>query len=35
MDKEIIYDIRQFNRFYSKVLGVFNNQILDTDYSLT
>lgn len=35
MDKEIIYDIRQFNRFYTKVLGLFNNQILDTDYSLT
>jgi DNA-binding MarR family transcriptional regulator len=35
MDKEIIYDIRQFNRFYTMVLGLFNNQILDTDYSLT
>ncbi|UAL54405.1 MarR family winged helix-turn-helix transcriptional regulator [Metabacillus dongyingensis] len=35
MDKEIIYDIRQFNRFYTKVLGLFNNQILDSDYSLT
>ncbi|MCR6850249.1 MarR family winged helix-turn-helix transcriptional regulator [Bacillus sp. IBL03825] len=35
MDKKITYDIRQFNRFYTKVLGLFNNQILDTDYSLT
>ncbi|MDT3499138.1 MarR family transcriptional regulator, partial [Bacillus toyonensis] len=35
MDKKIIYEIRQFNRFYTKVLGLFNNQILDTDYSLT
>ncbi|PFV97010.1 MarR family transcriptional regulator [Bacillus thuringiensis] len=35
MDKKIIYDIRQFNRFYTQVLGVFNNQILDTGYSLT
>ncbi|MCD8796611.1 MarR family winged helix-turn-helix transcriptional regulator [Mammaliicoccus sciuri] len=35
MDKEMIDDIRQFNRFYTKVLGVFNNQILDTNYSLT
>ncbi|MGE7024406.1 MarR family winged helix-turn-helix transcriptional regulator [Solibacillus cecembensis] len=35
MDKEIIYDIRQFNRFYTKILGLFNNQLLDTDYSLT
>ncbi|MED0952172.1 MarR family winged helix-turn-helix transcriptional regulator [Bacillus mobilis] len=35
MDKKIICEIRQFNRFYTKVLGLFNNQILDTDYSLT
>ncbi|PGC41430.1 MarR family transcriptional regulator [Bacillus toyonensis] len=35
MDKKIIYEIRQFNRFYTKVLDLFNNQILDTDYSLT
>lgn len=34
MDKEIIYDIRQFNRFYTKLLSLFNNQILNTDYSL-
>ncbi|MGG0256607.1 MarR family winged helix-turn-helix transcriptional regulator [Bacillus toyonensis] len=35
MDKKIIYEIRLFNRFYTKVLDLFNNQILDTDYSLT
>lgn len=35
MDKEIISDIRQFNRFYTKILGLINNKILDTDYSLT
>ncbi|MEE3897238.1 MarR family winged helix-turn-helix transcriptional regulator [Priestia megaterium] len=35
MNKEFIYDIRQFNRFYTKVLGLFNTQILDTNYSLT
>ncbi|PAE15830.1 MarR family transcriptional regulator [Virgibacillus sp. 7505] len=35
MDKNYIYDIREFNRFYTKVLGLFDNQILDTDYSLT
>ncbi|MEB4819855.1 MarR family winged helix-turn-helix transcriptional regulator [Bacillus thuringiensis] len=35
MDKKIIYDIRQFNRFYTKILGLFNNHILDIDYSLT
>ncbi|PEK88623.1 MarR family winged helix-turn-helix transcriptional regulator [Bacillus mycoides] len=35
MDKELIYDIRQFNRFYTKVLDLFNNQFLNTEYSLT
>ncbi|MFD6510906.1 MULTISPECIES: MarR family winged helix-turn-helix transcriptional regulator [Bacillus] len=35
MDKKIIYDIRHFNRFYTKVLDLFNNQFLDTEYSLT
>lgn len=35
MDKEFIYDIRQFNRFYTKLLDLFNNQFLDTEYSLT
>ncbi|GGG70061.1 MarR family winged helix-turn-helix transcriptional regulator [Paenibacillus radicis (ex Gao et al. 2016)] len=35
MDKKIICDIREFNRFYTKVLGLFNNQILGTSYSLT
>lgn len=35
MDKEIISEIRQFNRFYTKILGLINNKILDTDYSLT
>lgn len=34
MDKEIIYGIRQFNRFYTRLLSLFNNQILDIDYSL-
>lgn len=35
MDKKIINDIRQFNRFHTRVLDLFNNQILDTNYSLT
>ncbi|MFF2089480.1 MarR family winged helix-turn-helix transcriptional regulator [Paenibacillus sp. NPDC058174] len=35
MDKKNIYEIREFNRFYTKVLGLFNNQILGTNYSLT
>ncbi|MGG0462294.1 MarR family winged helix-turn-helix transcriptional regulator [Priestia aryabhattai] len=35
MNKEIIGDIRQFNRFYAKVLGLFDTKIFDTDYSLT
>lgn len=34
MDKEIIYGIRQFNRFYTRLLSLFNNQILEIDYSL-
>ncbi|MFC3746995.1 MarR family winged helix-turn-helix transcriptional regulator [Paenibacillus sp. GCM10012306] len=35
MDKKMIYEIREFNRFYTKILGLFNNHLLDTNYSLT
>ncbi|MFF2912417.1 MarR family winged helix-turn-helix transcriptional regulator [Paenibacillus sp. NPDC057934] len=35
MDSEIIADIRQFNRYYTNILGLFNRRILDTGYSLT
>lgn len=35
MNKQSISDIRQFNRFYTKILGLFNDQILETNYTLT
>lgn len=31
----IIADIRHFNRFYTKILGVLDRHVLDTGYSLT
>ncbi|MED4779850.1 MarR family winged helix-turn-helix transcriptional regulator [Brevibacillus choshinensis] len=30
-----IADIRQFNRFYTNILGVLDKHVLDTGYSLT
>jgi len=35
MPNEIIEKIRAFNRFYTTVIGVTNNHILQSDYSLT
>jgi len=35
MENEAIKDIRDFNRFYTTILGVVNNHILESDYSLT
>jgi DNA-binding MarR family transcriptional regulator len=35
MKKELINSLRDFNRFYTTVLGVVNNHILESDYSLT
>jgi DNA-binding MarR family transcriptional regulator len=35
MDNKIIADIRQFNRYYTDILGLLNRSILDTGYSLT
>lgn len=35
MTNEVIPSIREFNRFYTTVLGVVNNHILDSEYSLT
>lgn len=35
MENEVIKDIREFNRFYTTILGVVNNHILESDYSLT
>ena len=34
MDK-VIAKIREFNRFYTNIIGVLNNHILESDYSLT
>lgn len=31
----IIADIRRFNRFYTKILGILDRHVLDTGYSLT
>ncbi|MCK1981305.1 MULTISPECIES: MarR family winged helix-turn-helix transcriptional regulator [Peribacillus] len=35
MNKNTIADIRQFNRFYTNILGVLDKHILDTGYSFT
>lgn len=35
MEKELIADIRQFNRFYTNVLGLLDQHVLDTAYSFT
>jgi DNA-binding MarR family transcriptional regulator len=35
MKNKIIQKIREFNRFYTKVIGVTNNHILESNYSLT
>ena len=35
MRKELVNTLRDFNRFYTTVLGVVNNHILESDYSLT
>jgi DNA-binding MarR family transcriptional regulator len=35
MKKELIHTIRDFNRFYTAVLGIVNNHILESNYSLT
>lgn len=35
MNKAHIETIRDFNRFYTTVLGVVNSSILDSDFSLT
>jgi len=37
MDDQLdaINEIRSFNRFYTNVLGLLNQHILDSDYSLT
>jgi DNA-binding MarR family transcriptional regulator len=35
MNNEVIASLREFNRFYTTILGVVNNHILDSEYSLT
>ncbi|KRL96842.1 MarR family winged helix-turn-helix transcriptional regulator [Liquorilactobacillus satsumensis] len=35
MDKQVIKEIRQFNRFYSKILGLLNSRLTNTKYTLT
>ncbi|MFJ8068483.1 MarR family winged helix-turn-helix transcriptional regulator [Peribacillus sp. NPDC096447] len=35
INKNTIADIRQFNRFYTNILGVLDKHILDTGYSFT
>jgi len=35
MKTDVINKIREFNRFYTGVIGVTNNYILESDYSLT
>ncbi|TQR20356.1 MarR family winged helix-turn-helix transcriptional regulator [Psychrobacillus vulpis] len=35
ISNDMIADIRQFNRFYTNILGVLDKHILDTGYSFT
>lgn len=35
MENETVNAIREFNRFYTIVLGIVNHHILESDYSLT
>ncbi|MFK4392326.1 DNA-binding MarR family transcriptional regulator [Peribacillus frigoritolerans] len=35
INKNTMADIRQFNRFYTNILGVLDKHILDTGYSFT
>lgn len=35
VNDKMIADIRQFNRFYTKMLGVLDRHVLNTGYSLT
>ena len=34
-DNEIIKQIRQFNRFYTNIIGVVDKHILNSEYTLT
>jgi DNA-binding MarR family transcriptional regulator len=35
MESEIVAKIREFNRFYTNIIGLLNNHILESNYSLT
>jgi DNA-binding MarR family transcriptional regulator/GNAT superfamily N-acetyltransferase len=35
MERDVINSIREFNRFYTTILGAVNNHILESGYSLT
>ncbi|WP_025692097.1 MarR family winged helix-turn-helix transcriptional regulator [Paenibacillus zanthoxyli] len=35
LDENIIADIRQFNRFYTNILGLLDKHVLNTGYSFT
>lgn len=35
LEDNIITDIRKFNRFYTKLLNLLDNHVLNTDYSFT
>ncbi len=35
MEDKLINSIREFNRFYTAIIGVVNNHILNSEYSLT
>jgi DNA-binding MarR family transcriptional regulator len=34
MEKDVVSQVREFNRFYTGVIGVMNNHILESPYSL-
>jgi DNA-binding MarR family transcriptional regulator len=34
IDKQVIKEIRSFNRYYTKLLGLLNNHLLESKYSL-
>ncbi|MDI6666733.1 MarR family transcriptional regulator [Leuconostoc falkenbergense] len=35
MDKQIISDIRRFNRFYATIIGILDSTISNTEYTIT
>ncbi|WP_337090255.1 MarR family winged helix-turn-helix transcriptional regulator [Leuconostoc pseudomesenteroides] len=35
MDKQIISDIRRFNRFYATIIGILDSTISNTQYTIT